>query len=154
MTTLALYGGPLKRVIINRAYGLNGQSVTEFELSPEDYTLGLQAMDSIAATFPDALGYNFPINGTDGTPEEESGISAADVQGFIVLVAQELSANIGTKFTPNRPQTVAALALGTKYQSIPLMQLGRQVPRGAGNRWRNGPLPFFVPDISTAEVEQ
>lgn len=153
MTTLGLYGGPLKRDLIRRAFGLCGQSVTEFELSPEEYELGLMCANDIAATLPATFGYNAPPSGI-GNPEEESGLAAADVLGFTVMVAQEIANNIGKSFSPNGTQATAKSALEARYQVIPLRELGRQTIRGAGNRSYTGPYPFFVAPISDDEIVQ
>lgn len=153
MTTINLYGGPLKRTLIQRAYGLCGQSVTEFELSAEEYDQGLQCLNDIAATFPTTLGYNFPDGAYVGSPEDESGITAEDVRGLIAFLAQELGPNIGKTFAPNGPQASAMSSLLAKYNTPPMRELGRQTIRGAGNR-RYGPTPFFIVDVPEDEVAQ
>jgi hypothetical protein len=152
MTTITLYGGPLKKVLIQRAFGMCGQSVTEFELTPEEYDLGLQAMNDIAGTLG-AISFNLPPNG-DGDPEDESGLDAKDVLGFTVRLAQEISSNIGKAFAPNGRQVSAVSALVGRYQPIPMMQLGRNTPRGTGNRYWSGPWPYFVTSISSGEPSQ
>lgn len=153
MPTIDLYGGPLKRSLIQRAYGLCGQSVTEFELTPEEYSLGLMAMNDLAATLGTLFGFNYPDYGT-GSPEDESGVAAADVLGFTVMLAQEIGPNIGKTVSVNGKQASAKSALEAKYQVIPLVPLGRQTIRGAGNRWYSGPSPFFTAPISDDEIAQ
>lgn len=155
MVTISLYGGPLKRLLIQRAYGMCGQSVTEFELSPEEYDLGLQCMNQIATEFPLAFGYNTPAYG-DGNSDDESGISQTDALGFTVRIAQEIGPNIGKAFSPNGPQAKACSALIAKYQPVPSRELGRQTIRGAGNRrWGYGwQGPFFDQCTPDGEVPQ
>lgn len=153
MTTAPLYGGPLKRDIIRRAFGLCGQSVTEFELTPEEYELGLMAANDLAATLGAGFGYYAPAIGI-GSYADESGIAAADVLGFTVMLAQEIGPNIGKAFIPNGKQATAKSALEAKYQVIPSRGLGRQTIRGAGNRWYVGPSPFFVTTVSDDETVQ
>jgi hypothetical protein len=154
MTTLDLYGGPKKRTIIMRAYGMCGQSVTEFELTPEEYDLGLQCMNEISTEYGSAFGYNFPEYG-NGSPDDESGIAQADVLGFAVRTAQEISSNIGKAFTPNGPQAKAVSALTSKYQSVPFRQLGRQTIVGAGNRYYGAwGGPYFLAPVSDEEPVQ
>lgn len=152
MTTISIYGGPLKRSIIQRAYGYCGQSVTEFELTPEEYTAGLQVMNDQMAVLGVASGYNFPVTG-DGNPDDESGIAAADVLGASVYVAQLLALTIGKALQVNAVQARAASSFLSKCTAIPQMELGRGTIRGAGNR-RNWRGPFFVPDISDDEIVQ
>jgi len=151
MTELALYGGPLKRTLIQRAFGMCGQSVTEFELTNEEYDLGLQCMNDIAPEYGDAFGFNYPAYG-NGSADDESGIAAADVLGFTVRIAQEVGPNIGKMFSPNGPQSAAMSALKSKYQSTPTRELGRQTIRGAGNRLWNWRGPFFL--VATPDDEQ
>ena len=153
MTILALYGGPLKRDLIKRAYGMCGQSVTDFGLTNEEYDLALQAMNNISTEFGAAFGFNFPEYG-NGSPDDESGIAQADALGFTVRIAQEIGPNIGKAFAPNGPQAKATSALMAKYQTTPSRELGRQTIRGAGNRWRGWRGPFFGVGISDGEVPQ
>ncbi len=141
MPDVVVYGGPLKRDLIKRAYGLCGQSVTEYELTPEAYDLALQAMISIAPEFG-RMPFNLPAYGP-GSADDESGLPYADVQGFITRLAQEIAPNIGKSFSPNGPQARALSILTGKYQCIPHRQLGRQTPTGAGNRPWGGFRPFF-----------
>ena len=153
MTTIALYGGPLKSSIIGRAFGMCGQSITEFELSPEEYNLGLVCMNDMAATLGPTFPYNSPAHGS-GNAADESGIPAGDVLGFTVMVAQEIALNIGKSFAPNGKQATAKSALEARYRVIPLRRMGRQTIRGAGNRYWNGPRPFFYAGTSEEEIAQ
>lgn len=153
MTTLALYGGPLKRDIIKRAFGYCGQSTTEFELTPEEYTQGLQLMNDSMALLGDLTGYNFPATG-DGNPEDESGIAAADVLGASVYLAQLLAPTIGKALAINGQQARAASDFLAKCTPISQMEMGRGTPRGAGNRWQAWRGPFFRVGISDDEVIQ
>lgn len=151
MVTIALYGGPLKSVLIERAFGMCGQSVTQFELTPEEYDLGLVCMNQIAPEFGASFGYYYPAYG-DGNAAQESGLDAADVYGFTVRLAQEVSQNIGKAFRPTGPQAKACSALIAKYQTTPSRELGRQTIRGAGAwRWAG---PFFIQPTPDGETPQ
>ena len=152
MTTLSLYGGPLKRDIIKRAYGYCGQSTTEFELSPEEMVAGLQVMNDQMAVLGTLTGYNFPVTG-DGTPEDESGLAAGDVLGASVYVAQLLAPTIGKDLKLSAVQVRAASSFMAKCVPIPQMELGRGTPRGAGGR-RHTFGPFFQTDFSSSEISQ
>lgn len=153
MTTISLYGGPLKRDMIKRAYGLCGQSVTEYELTPEEYDLGLTCANDIAATLGSGFGFNLPAYG-NGDAGEESGIASGDVLGFTVMLAQELASNIGKSYSPNALQAGAKSSLIGRYQVTPAMELGRATPRGAGNRLRRWAGPFFITDVPSDETAQ
>jgi hypothetical protein len=153
MVQIALYGGPLKREIIKRAFGYCGQSTTEFELSPEEYTQGLQLLNDQMAVLGDASGYNFPATG-DGNPEEESGLAAQDVLGASVYLAQLLAPTIGKALALSDTQKRACSNFLVKCTAIPQMELGRSTVRGKGNRWSRWRGPFFITDISDSEVSQ
>lgn len=153
MTTAPLYGGTLKRDLIKRAFGLCGQSVTEYELTPEEYSLGLQIANDLAATLGSGFGWYFPDYGT-GSPEDESGILAGDNLGFIVMLAQDVAMNIGKQYQPNAVQETAKSGLVARYQVIPFRTLGRDTPRGQGNRYWQRYDPFFITEISADETAQ
>lgn len=152
MPDIVVYGGPLKRDLIKRAYGLCGQSVTEYELTPEEYDLGLQAMNSIAPEYI-GLTFNYPPYGP-GSADEESGIPFEDVQAFIARLAQEIAPNIGKAFSPNGPQARSLSVMTGKYQVIPQRALGRYTPRGAGNQYGGPVNPFFWVPIPETEEGQ
>lgn len=141
-TQISVYGGPLKRAIIMRAYGMCGQSVAEFELSPEDFTAGLQALNDQMAILGPLTGYNFPDYG-DGTPEEESGLRNEDVLGASYYVAQLLAPTIGKDLKHNKVAERACSIFLSRCTCLPEMQFARQTIIGAGNRWRRQWGPFF-----------
>lgn len=148
MTTAYLYGGVLKREIIKRAYGICGQSTAEFELEPEEYVKGLQALNDQMGVIGPATGYNFPAYG-DGNPEDESGIDPADMLGVSSYVASLLGPGIGkTPVLTKEHQRAMSIYL-TKFQTLPTMTMRATTPRGSGNRWwpRMG-YPYFNPGIS------
>lgn len=152
MTIVPTFGGPKKRDIIQRAYGFCGQASYEFELTPEEYNAGLRAMNDQMA----ALGctsYNFPEY-NDGSAEDESGLAASDVLGASYYVAQLLAPQIGKTLSTSKPASRACEQFLMKWPLVSQVEMGRQTPRGAGNRYWNGPLPFFVAPISDDEAAQ
>lgn len=158
MTTITLYGGPLKRDLINRAYGILGQSFTEFEIEPEEYDAGLMCLNDVMAALEDdyglALGYNYPPNG-NGSPDDESGIPRSAVKAVSYQVAQALAPSIGKALPADAlAQLSITLAHLLSKAVIPQMEMGRGTPRGAGNRrlWQR--TPFFFVDVSTDEIQQ
>jgi len=152
MTTAPVYGGPLKRTLIQRAFGLCGISSTESELEPEELRLGLQCMNDLAAQFS-GIPFNFPGNHSDGNANEESGLPSDDVLGFVSLMAREIGPNIGRDYQPSGTQKLAVSVLHGKYQTIPQRELNRQTIRGAGNRYV-GWSPYFITDVSPDEPVQ
>lgn len=159
MTDLALYGGPKKRDIINRAYGLLGQSFTEFEIGVEEYDAGLMCLnDTMAELEHDrsvALGFNYPTNGTNGSPEDESGLARGDIKAVAFLLAKYLAPSIG-KTLPPEATAAHASSISVLYSkaTIPQMEMGRGTIRGAGNRRMGWLGPFFTVDVSSDEVIQ
>lgn len=153
MPTIGLYGGPLKKTLIERAFGLCGQSITEFELTPEEYDLGLTSMNDLAATLGSTFPFNYPAHG-NGDAGDESGVPPTDVLGFTAMLAQEIAPNIGKSFSPNGPQATAKSALALRYQVIPYRTFGRQTIRGAGNRYYGWVDPFFGTRIADDEIGQ
>lgn len=159
MTTLALYGGPLKRQIIKQAYGGCGQSFTEFDISSEEMIAGLQLLNNAMAALEDeqgiVLGYNYPNAGSDGSPEDESGIPAGAVKAIVGHLARELAPTIGKTITPDASFARAWTNLLSKYTTVPQMEMGRNTVRGAGNRrYGLGGAPYFVTDVSADEPVQ
>ena len=153
MTTLYLYGGALKSTLIERAFGMCGQSVTEFELTPEEYTLGLRCLNDVMAQYPTTTGYNMPTTG-DGAPEDECGLEKSDELGATALLAAEIGTSIGKPYVPNKAQARAINNLSSKYTVIPSREMARQTIRGAGNRWISGPEPYFTVAPPADEVAQ
>lgn len=142
MTTLPIYGGPLKRDVIQRAHGYLGRDVSDSELTPEEYRLGLMVMNDIAATMP-TMPYNPPLY-QQGDGDEESGLAFDDVLGFTSMLAQNLGQTIGKAFAPNKLQANAASALIAKYQVVNEMSPSPNNPIGSGYRygWQG---PFSPP---------
>lgn len=160
MTTIPLYGGPKKRVLINRGYGLLGQSFTQFEIEVEEYEAGLMCLNDTCAEIEDeygvSLGYNFPTNGTNGSPEDESGIVRGLVKAVSYMLAKNLAPSIGKTMPPEALSELARSAsVLHALAPIPMMEMGRATVRGAGSRrWGWTGSPFFFVDISADEIIQ
>ena len=159
MVSIPLYGGQSKRDIIQLAYEECGQAGYEFELVPEEYDSALRRMDAMLAEWLSLgvdLGYNFPTNGTHGTPEEESGIPDAAVNAVATQLARRIAPSIGKTLSAeaNGAMAMAWTLLRSTYTKIPSMQLGRQTPRGGGNRGFVAGRAFFTNTLPTDEVAQ
>lgn len=159
MVSIPLYGGQSKRDIIQLAYEECGQAGYEFELVPEEYDSALRRMDAMLAEWLSLgvdLGYNFPTNGTHGTPEEESGIPDAAVNAVATMLAKRIAPSIGKVLSSesNGAMAMAWTLLRSTYTKIPSMQLGRQTPRGGGNRGFVAGRAYFTNTLPADEVAQ
>lgn len=158
MSVLPLYGNPPKRDIIQVAFEECGQAGYEFELTPEEYSSALRRLNAIMGELLGSgidLGFYFPQN-SFGSPEEGSGIPLDSVQAVGLLLAESIAPSIGKTLSAesNRRIVSARSQLYAKYMAIPQMEMGRQTPRGMGNRYWQGPRPYFVTDTSDDEVQQ
>jgi len=147
VTTINLYGGPLKRTIIAQAYSLCGQSAAEFELTPEEYDLALSQLNAIMIELKEEWGvdlcYNFPFYG-NGLSDEESGIPHGATRSVVRMLAEDVSHTIGKDISSRISYTQARGQLVSAYQKRKGRELGRNTPRGQGNNplwWGD---PFFT----------
>jgi hypothetical protein len=160
VTTIPIYGGPLKRDIIKSAYGATGQSVTEFELTAEEYAQGLRLLNMVLARWAGQwgvdLGYNFPPPGSLGSADEESGIPFAAEDVVVQTLARQIAPNIGKTMGADaaRNYAEAMLALRSTYAKIPPMQMQSDTPRGAGSRRCRWFGPFFSTNRPDDEIIQ
>jgi hypothetical protein len=145
---IPIIGGQLKRFIVQRAYGVCGQSVAEFELTTEEYSAALRAMNDLMAMWEDEyginLGYNYPTYG-EGSPEDESGIPRGATQAVVYALATEIAPQIGKTLSPeaNRIYWNSFSLLKSNYTQPRDMGFGRATIQGAGNRWTSWRGPFF-----------
>lgn len=159
MTVISLYGGPLKRDVIQLAFEECGQAGYEFELTPEEYDSALRRMNTLLAEWRDGLGidlgYNFPPYG-NGNGDDESGLPDGAVNAVATHLALRIAPSIGKTMPPEAKQAMsgAMSILRAKYQTTPTRELGRQTMRGQGNRFWNGPRPYFATPLSPDEVAQ
>lgn len=147
MTQIPVYGGPLKRDIVQLAYEECGQAGYEFELTPEEYDSALRRLDNMLSEWLAAYGidldYNFPDYG-NGSPEDESGVPPGSVQVIAQQLALRVGPSIGKTVTPTRAMADAFSNLRSAYNCVPTMALRRDTPRGAGNRLSRWRGPFFT----------
>lgn len=159
MTTLNIYSGPLKRDIIQIAFEECGQAGYEFELTAEEYDSALRRLNGLMAeleaTYGVALNYNQPPYG-NGSATEESGLPPEAMRPVGLLLALEIAPSIGKELSPQTKgrASEARQSLISRFAVIPMRELGRQTPRGAGNKWLRGGRPYFVTTTSPREVEQ
>lgn len=159
MTIVHVYGGPLKRDIIQLAYEECGQAGYEFELTPEEYASALRRLDALMAEWRDhygiCIGYNFPDYG-HGSPEDESGIPRADVNVVSTYLAMRIAPAIGKTMSGETRGALARSfeAFRAKHQRTPMQEMARGTPRGSGNRYWNNTWPYFTTHVSPREPRQ
>ena len=160
MTTIGLYGGPLKRALVQLAFEECGQAGYEFELTPEEYDSALRRLNAMMSewlgNYGIDLGYNFPLPGSNGNAEDESGIPDSAVSVVSSYLARRIAPSIGKTMGP---EATAALkesfaTLRSTYMVIPSMMLRRQTVRGKGNRLYNRGRPFFITPMPDDEIVQ
>lgn len=143
-----VYGGPLKRDLIQLAYEECGQAGYEFELTAEEYASALRRLDALMYEWRDGYGidlsYNFANYGK-GSPEDESGIPPAATQVVATYLAMRVAPGIGKTMTAESSGALARSfsLLRTTYTNMPRMGFRAGTIRGAGHRrfgWRD---PFF-----------
>lgn len=138
--------GPLKREIVERAYGLCGQSESEFGISDEEWQTGLRRLNSVARQLVAegvAIAFNFPSYGV-GEPEEYSGITFDQLEGLASRLAIAIAPDLGHVFTP---AAMAGINMSIRHlrsstATIPTMPRSADTVRGAGTR-RLGISPFI-----------
>lgn len=151
MTAVPIYGGPLKRDLIQMAYEECGQAGYEFEIEPEEYAYALRRLDALMAQWQARgidLGYAFPDTGP-ASAQEESGIPASATNTVALALAMSLAPGIG-KTMPQEARARLAQGMALLPRQAPQpMQLGRQTICGAGNRWGIGWRDPFFPVAPT-----
>ena len=150
MTEIAIYGGPLKRDIIQQAFEECGQAGYEFELESEEYESALRRLNAMMAEWLAGygidLGYNFPNNG-NGSAADESGIPDGAVQTVVTQLAGRIAPSIGKAMSADTARVMAQsfALLRSTYAVTPTLQLRGDTIRGAGNKRRGFLSPFFQP---------
>lgn len=159
MTSVSLYGGPLKRDLIQTAFEICGQAGYEFELTPEEYESALRRLNGFMYECQGkgiVTGYNFPVANSLGSPEEESGLDWADQEAVSQTLARRMAPSIGKTLgdDANAEYGRTLQAFYSRHLTVPFTEMGRQTPRGHGNRYWNGPWPYFNTPAPTDEPQQ
>lgn len=159
MTSAPLYQGPLKRDLIQVAFEICGQAGYEFELTPEEYESALRRLNGLMYEWQGrgiTTGFAFPIINSLGSPEESSGLAWEDQEAVGQTLARRMAPSIGKNLGAEAKAEYKGTmdAFFARHTSLVSMEMGRQTPRGQGNRYWNGPRPYFSVDISDNEVYQ
>lgn len=139
MTQVPIFGGALKRDLVQLAYEECGQADYSYTIQTDEYDSALRRLNVLMAEWAGVgidLGYNFPDYG-NGSPEDESGIPIEASQVVGLHLAARIAPTMGKTLSgETRAQMAVSLAnLRAMYLTAPSMSLSRQTVRGAGNRW-------------------
>lgn len=155
-TVLPVYGGPLKRVLIQRAFAECGQADYNYQIQPEEYSEALSRLNDLMLELKGSgvdLGYNFPTSNV-GTPEDESGIPFEATQVVGLLLAEAIAPTMGKTLSAETNRRIARSrsVLRGQYASIPTVYPQHTTPRGSGNRWPWGLRPrVYFPPVQTVD---
>lgn len=137
-----------KRQLVEAAYGELALAAYTFDLSPDEIQAGLQRIEGMLRTWKNQgidTGYVFPLSPAVSDPDDSS--------GMLDFYEEAVRTNGAIRIAPLFGKTVSAetrLAASLAYQSmlvgrpVPVMQLPRNLPVGAANRWGGGP-GYFTP---------
>lgn len=159
MTSVPLYGGPLKRDLIQVAFEICGQAGYEFELTPEEYESALRRLNGFMYECQGrgyVTGYNFPNSNSLGSPEEESGLAWEDQEAVAQTLARRMAPSIGKALGPEAKAEYKGTmdAFYGRHTKMVFVEFGRQTVRGTGNRYWSGQRPYFITDVSPDENAQ
>lgn len=160
MTTLPIYAPPTKGDILQMAREACATAGYDFEATPEEDQSQLRQLDAMMAEWEDnegiVLGFNYAGNGY-GAINEDSGIPRGALSAVASSLAMRLAPTMG-KSMAAEAKAALGRSMGTlraKYCAIPPMQMGRNTPRGAGNRgWSGIGTSYFVTEVSDTEIIQ
>lgn len=133
--------GPLKRQIIDLAFGDCAMAGYEFGRTPEEINDALLRLNSMMAEWPfNLLGFTMPDYGV-GSGEESSGIVMEALNPVASHLALRICPMMGASLSPEAQANLkAAMArLHALVATVPMMPM-RNAPRGAGNRSGFGPF--------------
>lgn len=139
--------GPLKRTIIELAFGEVGSAGHEFGRTPEEITDALTRLNALMLEWPFSnLGYVQPDYGV-GSADDASGIPASTLNAVAAQLALRIAPMMGATVSPEaRANAMRGLAvLRSEYATVPTMPIAAHTPRGAGNRLAFGP---FISELS------
>lgn len=143
MVTITLDpGGPLKRFIIELAFGEIGSAGYEFGRTPEEVADALLRLNALMREWPfSLLGYAQPDYGI-GEAEDASGIADTYLNAVAGQLALRIAPMMGATLPPEAKANIArSLAvLRAAVATVPTMPIAAQTPRGAGVRWGFGPF--------------
>lgn len=140
--------GPLKRDLIEGAFGWFGAAAYEFGRTPEEVADALRCLNSMMRIWPwNLLSFNQPTYGL-GDPSDYSGIPFDVQDGVTAELAKRVAAVMGASLPPEFKMS-AAPAISAVYgytATIKRMPHDRHTPRGLGSEHVIG-IGFACPFI-------
>lgn len=127
--------GPLRRTIVEMAYGQCGIVGYEFGHTAEEVTDALYLLNAMMGEEPwSALGYKQPLNGA-GDPAEASGISVTHLTAVAFSLAERICSTKGKVLSQSQQAVMSRSRMGVYAYAatIPSMPYARHTPRGAGS---------------------
>lgn len=126
-----------KRQLVEAAYGELALAAYTFDLSPDEIQAGLQRIESMLRTWLNLTidtGYVFPVTPAVSDPDDDSGMLDFYEEAVRTNGALRIAPMFG-KTVSNETRLAAALAYQAMLRGrpVPVMQLPRNLPRGAGN---------------------
>lgn len=146
---------PLKRDIVEMAFGDLAMSGYEFGRTPEEVKDALNRLDALMSEWPfDQLGYLQADYGA-GSGEDSSGIARKHLRAVAGSLALDLAGMMGTTLA-KEPAARIAQAVSRLYSSsevavIPTMPHSSGTPAGAGSRGRTFVRSFPVEEVDTTD---
>lgn len=128
--------GPLKRDIIELAFGELAMAGYEFGRTPDEIRDALLRLNAMMREWPfSTLGYQQPDYG-NGSAEDVSGVDPQWLNVIASKLALRIAPAFGASMSPDAKANLATAMslLQAGAATIPTMPLARNTPRGAGNR--------------------
>jgi hypothetical protein len=146
--------GPLKRELIELAFGDLGSAGYEFGRTPEEIADALSRLNAIMAEWPwNALSYNAPLYGA-GNADDYSGISGEAVNAVTAMLALRLAPIMGATLSPEARFNLVSASnkIYALTASINTMPFDRHTPRGMGSEHKFG-IGFVSPFIEECDTD-
>lgn len=129
-------GGPLKREIVEMAFGNLAMAGYEFGRTPEEVADALSRLNGLMLEWPyDQLGYQQSLYGV-GSGEEASGIDRKWIRAVAGALTLDLAGMMGAQLGKDAAASIntAILRLQSGVATVPLMPYSSGTVAGAGNR--------------------
>lgn len=152
--TVPLPTGPLKRRIIEMAFGKCTLAGYEFGRTPEEINDALSELNAMMLEWPfDTLGFVQPAYGV-GSADELSGIPDDTLAAVGMQLALRLAPNMGKTLPPEAQVMIqkSMALLHARAATVPVMPMGAHTPRGAGHK--NSAFGPFIEESAPISLDE